>query len=149
MPSGLYNTAKEKIANPNLSGAINLLSDTIKVMIVKNTYVFDPDHDFVSDISSHELNVTGYTGGFSGSGRHTLAGKTTTRNDSADRVEFDASDESWVALGAGQTIGGLIIYKHITNDASSQLITFLDIPDVATNGNDFNVTWAVNGLINF
>lgn len=149
MASGFYNTGIEKLVNPNLAGAIDLIDDTIKLLLVRDTYSFDPDHDFVSNVSSAELAVTGYTGGFSGSGRKTLTGKSLARNDTSNRTEYDATDVTWVALGTGQTIGGIVVYKNGTSDSDSQLIAFFDITDQATNGLDFTVQWGSAGLFNF
>lgn len=125
-----------------LNGTIDLVADTLKVMLVDSTYVFSAAHEFVSSVSGDELSGTGYVGGFAGAGRKTLAGKALTNDAGNSRVEFDFTDPSaWTALNAG-TIGGAIIIKEITNDAASLVIGFLDPADLVTNGGD--VTLVIN-----
>lgn len=148
MASFAFNHAATLIANDT----INLLSDTIKAMLVDATYAPDRDDDFVSDAlhnaAGHELSGTGYVGGFGGSGRKTLASKTITESDANDRAEFAAANVTWTALNAG-TIGGIVLIKEVTNDAASLLIAFLDPADLVTNGGDVTATWAAAGLIDF
>ena len=149
MPSFVYNTAAKEIAD----GTLNLLVDTIKVMLVTSSYVADRDNDVVdaggaNDPVDHEINVTGYTRGFGGAGRKTLASKTWTTDKPNDRAEFDAADVTWTALGSGTTIAAAILIKEITNDASSRLIAYVDVTDTATNGGDITIQWNAEGILN-
>lgn len=149
-----FTTGKRKIVDHSISGTINLLTDTLKVMLVDSTYTGNADDDFVddgtaNDPASHEISVTGYTPGFSGSGRKTLAGATMTTDDTNDVVVFDANDVTWTALGAGATIGAVILYKNGTSDTDSQLIAKFDPTNAATNGSDVTAQWSTSGLINF
>ena len=120
-------------------GTTSYTSDTIKIMLVNSSYTYSDSHDHVDDVSANELSGTGYTGGFDGSGRKTLASKTITVN--STHIEFDAADITWTGLNAG-TIGGAILIEEITNDASSALLAFIDPTDLPTNGGD--VTLVVN-----
>jgi hypothetical protein len=142
MASGWYNKGKAQVAN----GGIDLLTDTIKVMLVSSAYTFNPDHNFASDANAQEIAVTGYTGGFGGGGRKTLANKTITEDDTNDRAVFDADDPVWTALGAGATIGGAILLKEVTNDGASPVILFLDPADLPTNGSDFQLQFDATGI---
>lgn len=149
-----FNTGKKKIVDHNDADTINLLSDTIQVMLVDATYTGNADDDFVDDgiagdPQSHEIAVTGYTIGFGGTGRKTLAGKTITTDDANDRAEFDANDVTWTTLGTGATIGAIILYKRNTVDTDSQLIAKFDVTDTPTNGSDITAQWNVEGLLNF
>lgn len=125
-----------------LNQSIDLLGDTIKVMLLGTGYTADPDHQFVSAINSHELSGTGYTGGFSGSGRKTLASKTAAKDDAANIAYFDAADVTWTAIDAG-TVGFAAIIKENTSDADSEVIAIIDLaPDVPTNGGDYTLQWS-------
>jgi hypothetical protein len=136
MASGWYNSGKRGV----LDGTINLTSDTIKVMLVNASYTPNADHDFVDDVNANELSGTGYTGGFNGSGRKTVANKAFSTDTANDRAEFTFDALTWTAINAGVAAYALII-KEITNDAGSRLIGWLDIsPDVTTNGGDFTIT---------
>ena len=149
MATFVYNLAASEIAKGN----IDLLADTIKIMLVKSGYVPDRDDDFieegVNDANEHELTVGGYTGGFGGSGRKTLASKTITEDDVNDRAEFDTADPVWTALLTGETIAGAIIIKEITNDLASVLIAYLDLTDTPTNGSDVTLNINAEGVIQF
>jgi hypothetical protein len=137
MASKWYGTGLLAMVN----GTIAFTSDTIKAILVSDSYTYDADHDFANDVSSTELNGTGYTGGFNGSGRKTLASKTITNDTTNDRVEYDFADITWTALNAG-TIGGVVLVKEVTNDAASPIIAFLDPTNLVTNGGD--VTLVIN-----
>lgn len=125
---------------------IDWVNDTIKVMLVNASYTFDPDHDFVDDINANELSGTGYTGGFNGSGRKSLASKAIANDAANDRIEFDAADPSaWTGLNAG-TIAWVILIKEITNDAASVPILALDPTNLVTNGGDVTLVFDAEGI---
>jgi len=123
-----------------------LASDTLKIGLLKNTYSPNPDHKFVSDVNTHECGVSGYTGGFGGAGRKTLASKTITEDTTNNRAVHDAADPStWTALASGETLRFAFVCKEVTNDGASPLLAVLDFgADKILNGGDFSV--ALNSL---
>lgn len=125
-----------------------LSSATLKAMLLRNTYTFNPDHKFVADINSTELSVSGYPGGFGGGGRKTLSGKTVTEDAANNRLVFDAADPSaWTGLAAGQTIRYVAIIEEITSDAASRVVAILDFgADYPTNGGDITVAFNATGI---
>lgn len=116
-----------------MDGTIVLLTDTIKIVLVKSSYTPNRDHDFLSDVTEI-TGVSGYTGGFAGAGRKTLASKTLAITDASDLFTFDAADVAFGALGTGDTIGGGVICKEITSDAASPIIAFNGVTNTPTNG---------------
>jgi hypothetical protein len=132
-----------------LNSGINLLTDTIKVMLVSSAYTPDKDHDFVTSItggSSKELSGTGYTAGFGGAGRKTLASKTVTKDDTNDIAYFDAADTTWLTISAGTAAYAAVI-KEVTDDTDSPILAVVDVsPDIPTNGGDYTVQWAATGI---
>jgi hypothetical protein len=132
-----------------LNAGIDLLSNTIKVMLVQASYTPDPDHNYVNSITaatSKEISGTGYAAGFGGSGRKTLASKTVTQDDTNDVAYFDALDVTWTAIDAG-TVGFAAIIKEVTTDSDSPLLCVVDVsPDVPTNGGDYTIQWAALGI---
>lgn len=149
MASLVYNRAKKEI----LDGTIDLLTDTLKIMLVTSSYVADPDNDFVEegvdDANEHELSGTGYVAGFAGSGRKTLSGKAVTEDDANDRAEFDDSgDITWSGINAG-TAAAAILYKHLTADTASVLIAYIDSGGfpIVTNGGDLTIQWNAEGIL--
>lgn len=154
MASGCYQRNIREMIN----GGTNYLTDTIKLLLLSTAtpYTYDPDHEFLdaggaNDPTDAEANVTNYTRGFGGAGRKTLASKTITANDTNNRVEVDAADVVYTALGgaANQTLAAALIVKEITNDAASRMYAYLDFTDTATNGGDVTIQFASNGFINF
>lgn len=128
------------------TGGIDMDSDTLKLMLVKSSYTatkadVSVAYGVSSNPNTEELSVSGYTGGFAGSGRKTVT-ITQQVNDGANRVEFAIDDQTWTSLAAGQTIGGAILYKHLTNDTSSTLIAFFDLTDTPTNGGNITLDFA-------
>lgn len=128
-----------------MDGTIVLLTDTIKMMLVASSYTPNRDHDFVSDLTEIS-GVSGYTGGFAGAGRKTLASKTLTVTDASDLFAFDAADVAFSTLGTGATIGGGVAIKEITNDAASPIIAFNGIANTPTNGSTFTLVIDVLGI---
>lgn len=143
----VYNLFKKLEAD----GTINLLTDTIKVMLVGSTYTANADHDFVNPSTyQQELGGTGYAGGYGGSGRKTLGSKTVVEDDVNDRAEFNAAPVTWTAINAGTAAGAVIIRERaLTGDTMSELIAFVDTGGfpVTTNGGDFTITWSVEGVL--
>jgi len=123
-----------------LEGSVNLTSDTLKMMLLDNAYVLNPDHEFISDILAREVAGTGYTGGFGGSGRKTLAGKSFAKDDTLNEARFDATDPVWSGADFG-TAGFLALVKEVTTNADSPVLGILDLGTggVLTKGGSFTV----------
>lgn len=135
MSNILYNLGKKE----RLAGTINLTSDTIKIMLLNDTYTPDPDDDYVDDIVAKELvndEGTGYE-------RKTLANKTFTEDDENDKGIFDADNVLYSAIDTTLDIAVIVIFKDTGNDATSTLILAIDtmtgLPK-ATNGSDIQLT---------
>ncbi len=106
MTNFIYKKAKESF----LKGEINLYSNTIKVLILNNTYTPNVNtHQFVSDINSSSIEDRS-------SG---LSNKTVT-----DGV-FDADDVT-IANYSGNSFNAVAIYLDSGSDATSRLIAYLD-----------------------
>lgn len=132
-----------------LDGTVDLLTDTLKVMLVNGSYTPNKDHNFASSLNTYELTGTGYVGGYGGSGRKTLASKTVTQDDTNDVAVFDAGDITWTAINAGTAAYAAII-KEVTNDAASPVLAVIDLsPDVVTNGGDLTIQWGAGGILSF
>jgi hypothetical protein len=136
MASGWYNSGLRDVADRT----IDLVGDTIKLILVTSSYTPDKDHDFASDLTN-ELSGGGYTGGFGGAGRKTIGSKAFSTDATNDRVEFTFGAVTWTALGAAAgNPKYAILVKEITNDAATRLIAYLDLGTVVTNGSDVIVT---------
>jgi hypothetical protein len=120
----------------DLTGAdIDLLADTIKVVLVDSGYTFSSAHDFLDDVGAGTRVATSAA----------LASKTGTNGN------FDSDAVVFTALAGGDTITGLWVFKDTGVEATSRLIAWYDTNaaaaaiSVATNGGDVTVTPHANG----
>lgn len=129
-----------------MCGAIDMDTDTLKIMLLDSDYVDSKDRKFVDDgtaddPASHEISVTNYTGGFGGAGRKT-ATVTAQVNDTDDSADFAIADLTWTTLGGASNaeVGFAALIKEITNDAASKIIAVFELATATnTNGGDFEL----------
>lgn len=136
----LYNRGMQEILGTGTDWA----TSNIDLLLVDETYTFDRDDNFVSDISG-EISTTNYA-------RQSMASLTQTENDTDDRVDFDADDVTFTALGpatGGPTVGGAVIFRNVADtDATSPVLAFVDLVNTQVNGSDFTIQWNANGVFN-
>lgn len=112
----IYNQFKLRQNNGN---AIDLDTDTIKVMIVTNAYTPNQAHDFINDANANEVSGTGYTAGGTAITGVTLALDGNT-------VEWIHNDITWAQNGAGFSTGRTFIwYKDTGSAATSPVIMYM------------------------
>lgn len=135
----VYNAAKVSF----LKADIDLLVDTIRLILLDNTYTGNIDsQDFWDDISSDEVSGTGYS-----SGGETLANRTVTQDDTDDEGVFDADDVTWTT--ATFTARYAVLVKWTGTPGTSNLIGYWDFGgDKSPAGVDFTVQFAAEGIIN-
>lgn len=132
MANALYNKTKKLI----LDGDVDLLNDTIKIVLVDgDSYVFSQGHDFLDDIGSGDRVATSAA----------LTSKTTT--DGA----FDAADVTFAAL-TGNTVVAWVLYKDTGTASTSPLIAFFDrvsgggALSYTPNGSSFTLQFGASGI---
>ena len=132
----MANTAYNKVKTSLPRGEINLLTDTIKVLLVTGYTINIDSHDFYSDVSAYEVVGTGYTiGGIA------LSGRGLPRDNVNDRTEFSASDVTWSSSTI--TANGAIVYKYSGDMGTSPLIVYIDFGvSKSTTGTDFKIEWS-------
>lgn len=111
--AGVYNRGKFIIAD----GSLVWTGDTIRALLVDASYVYDPDDNFVSDISG-ELTDASYA-------RQTLGNKGVTEDDTADEAWLTADPVDYGALD-NETPAGQVLFKFVTNDGDSPVVAFSD-----------------------
>jgi len=126
-----------------LKGDVSLTTDTIKVMLLNSAFTPLATHNVISDISASELSVVGYTGGFAGSGRKTLASKTYTEDDAGGTATFDAADLTWTTISSAASVYAAIV-KEVTADADSPVLAYIQF--TAQVGGDLPIAWHANGI---
>jgi hypothetical protein len=123
MASFVYNEGSNGLLS---GGTINWASDTIRARLVASSVT--PNKD--------DTVLTGYTA--IGTDQ-ALASKTKAKDVTNDRIVFSAAALAWLAVAAGATVGWVVIFKFVTNDAGSTPIAVIDVADVATNGSDLTL----------
>ncbi len=139
MANVIYNAFKKYIMN----GAIDLDTDTIKVMLVTSTYTPDQDaHDFRDDITN-EVSGTGYSAGGSA-----LANKAVTADNTDNEGVFDADDLAWATSTI--TARGAVLYKARGGASSAdELIAYIDFgADKISDAGTFTIAWDAEGILN-
>jgi hypothetical protein len=145
MASAVYNTFKGRLLgdNTDVASAINLKSDTIKLMLLSSAYSLNVDsHKFYSDISANEV---------ANSGSYAAGGGTLTTAISTDTVDdegvFDATDISFTSATIAARYAA--IYKSTGTGSTSALILLIDFGSVQTStAGTFAITFASEGILN-
>lgn len=128
---GLYNVFRTNI---------DLLNDTIKVMLVTTGYSFSPAHTKVSQVAVGELNTLGYIGGFGGRGRMPLIHKTITMGPPA---AFNAAGLIWhnIARVENVVINAAVLIRELINDEESTPIAYITLSKIPTPTTDVILNW--------
>lgn len=131
MANALANAFRQDLVGADL----DLLADTIKVVLTDSGYTFNSAHDFLDDVTVGARVATSAA----------LGSKTGTNG------YFDSADVVFTALAAGDTITGLWLFKDTGVEATSRLIAWYDTNasaaaiSVATNGGDVTVAPNASG----
>lgn len=128
MSDALYDSGR----NAFLTGSINWVSDAIGVILVDAAdYTVDlANHNYLSDIPA---------------GARVAAASIVNKTASAGIA--DADDSTFFAV-SGDPSEALIIYKDTGNEATSQLIAYIDTATglpVTPNGGDIVIAWPGTG----
>lgn len=141
MASGVYD-AGAHLLQSRITNNINFVSDTIRILLLQETYTLDKAHQFITNLTpgTHELSVGGYS-------RGTLASPSITKNTTLHRIIYDGANYDFGALATGQNIRYIILAKHVTDDTDSPLIVCLDLgTNVPTNGSPVEAQWHSDGI---
>ena len=122
MANTLFPKGKQKI----LSAAINFPTDTIKAILVTDSYTYSTAHEFLSDLGT------------------TIGTAQTLTNKSVTDGVFDADDITFATLAPGSNLKAVVLYKDTGVAGTSSLIDYIDtvtgLP-MATNGGDVQIQW--------
>ena len=132
MASSFYNSGLTGI----MDGTLPLVSATdIRVLPLLSSYSFSATSTMVSDIVASEPTGGPY--------RVALTGETLTlyTGSTPDAMQFIADNPTFLAVGTGQTIAVLALYKHNAADASAALICYIALTSTATNGGNIVIDW--------
>lgn len=124
MANALYPKAKEAF----LSGALNLVSNTISIALVDTgVYTYSSSHQYRSDVSNSAV-----------------ISSTTLSNKSVTNGVFDADDATFSSV-TGANCEALLIFQDTGTQANSRLIAYIDsatgLP-ILPNGGDITVVFS-------
>jgi hypothetical protein len=141
MAGHVYNAAKARFAK----ALIAWHADDIRIILCMTNTTVDTDNDgddFVGDVTTlDEMDGANYV-------RKALANKAVITDDANDRAELDADDVVFSSLGAGtRQIQGALAYKHVTNDADSPIVGWIEFPtSVTADGTNFTLQWNAEAI---
>lgn len=61
-------------------------------------------------------------------------------------LRYDCDDPSFGQAAAGQSVTGIVLYKHVTNDSDSLLVAHYDLA-APTTGDTFTVQIPISGVV--
>lgn len=103
----------------NNGNAVDLDTDTIKVMIVTSSFSFSAAHDFINDVNGNQVTGSNYTAGGTAISGVTLAL-------SGNNALWVHDDIVWSQHASGFSNGRTYIwYKDTGNTATSPLIMYM------------------------
>lgn len=137
MANLVYNHGKFLLAN----GALNVLTDNLALLLVASTYTPSAAANTVEEIASFEIT----TGSVSGYTRLALTNKAVTEDDANNIAYLTADNITFSALGTGNTISGVVLFRQGVSNAASDLIAFYEITPTPTNGGDVTIQFASAG----
>jgi hypothetical protein len=123
------------------TGAIDLDTDTFKVMLTTSSYTPDQDtHDFANDVTN-EVTGTGYT-----AGGNTLGSVSVTYDAASNEVRILWADSSWTTSTI--TARYAVIYKSRGGLSSAdELVGYIDFgADVSSTAGTFTLDFTTSVL---
>lgn len=130
MANALYPTALKKF----LDGEIDLLDDTIKIVLLDADASYSASDEFLDDVNTDAVATSGV-----------LASKTTTAG------AFDATDVTFTAL-TGAVCESWVLYKDTGTASTSPLIMWMDTKadtsafSYTPNGSNFTINFGAGGV---
>lgn len=121
---------------------VNLISDTVKVMLCSSEYTPDQDNHATKADVTYEIAGEGYS-----AGGKALTNKTLTYDASTNTVVFDADDVVWQNATITARYAVLYVDKG-TQDNEKPLIGYIDFgADKSSENGDFALIWSQDGII--
>lgn len=121
-----------------LDRSIDLLADTLKLMLCSNVYTENKDDQFIDTGGASDA----VDARLAGTTDQTLGSKAVGRDTTGDFSYFDAADVTFVGVTGGQTAGKAVLYKDTGTPTTSRILAVFDIADITTNGGDITIQFA-------
>lgn len=106
-----------------VAGTFGWTSSNFRALLLTPDAAYNRSHQFVSSLVNNELAQAS---------RVEITAIAAV-DDGISQFVFGANDVIFPVQNSGQTIGAVAVYKFVTNDADSWLVSFSDAPNTATN----------------
>ena len=127
MANGFFDIGKQGIAN----GTFDWSSQAFRMRLMPDSYTFD--------VSDSNMAAVGAGIGTDS----TITTKSVVLDTSANFAFWKSADNpGWSTIATGSTVGGVVLYRFVTDDAGSTPLFYYDVTNTPTNGSSFTFTWA-------
>lgn len=138
MPNLITNNGAALLLAAGVSGSPGM-GAALKWMLVGPGYVPDQDDVYASTASAFELSVSGYTGGYGGSGRRSFSMPSIVADNTNNRAYLTGDMAAWTALGACTIVHALLVYETGGSDGTSPIIAAVEASATLVGGEGFNL----------
>lgn len=121
--------------------------DDLRAILVMTNTTCDTEIDAITYVDDYttldECDATGYA-------RVALTGEATSQDDVNDRAELDANDAVFSGLSGDATrdAQGVLLYDHVTTDADSPAVCFVDFAsDITSAATQVTIPWDAEGIL--
>lgn len=128
MASNVKNIAKSRMMSALMD--LDEAGDDMRVILCMTNTTADTDVDLdnTSGYTLDEMDGANYA-------RKTCDNQVVSTDDTNDRAEYDFDDLVWTSLGNGtRQVQGMLIHEHITNDAGSFPLAFVEFSSTINPG---------------
>lgn len=144
MANFVYNEAKRAIAAGEMNFAEAGIDMRVILVMTNTTCDTEDDVNFIDDWTTlDEYDGASYA-------RQAIGTQVINEDVANNRAEIDGVDVTFTSLGVGtRQAQAAIIYKHVTNDADSVPICFIDTGGFPFDGNggDVTIQWNAEGIL--
>jgi len=141
--SFMFSKYKEMMMGRSLTAGEALaltLSASVAAALILESHT--PDRDASTTGSYRSVFASRIANAASATGAADVVLSSNEVSSSSGITFFDAADIAFVSVSTGQSIGGILIYRKLTNDGDSFPIALIDIGNpVTANGASINVNW--------
>ena len=146
--SFLFDRAKSGFGD-GLLGDWSAAGGSFYYTLVNASYVPNEAHSMMSQLSGFELSSARHTGGYNGTIRVSMTGRSVFTNITSHQAEFRASAVCYTGLSAGTAVAGVVL-KQAGSDGNSPLVAYVSTggyPLVTNNGN-VTISFYNSGVFN-
>ena len=144
MPNFVYNEMKRALAAGEVNFAEAGIDMRVALVMTATTADTEDDVNFVDELTTlDEYDGSGYA-------RQQVDTQVINEDSANNRAEVDGVDVTFSSLGVGATQAqAALLIMHVTNDADSLLIAYIDTGGFPFDGNggDVTIQWNAEGIL--